>query len=663
MLSPADLELVRRDPQLPGLATVLDPLAMLAALQERWPGRHFAAPSITYLRYKPGTSCLAGYRIMLDGLPLTFSANARRRDAADKLDKAWTRHEEASRLGPGRDLLPVQSVALAIWPNDRRLQFLRHFEDRNKQRKLLAALGLPEDCMIVPVRHRPERRFVGQILRLGEPVALLKLYRKGDFARSCINAAAFSDDEIIRVPALIGQSRRHSAVATRWLAGPALMPGPGQAGRIGEALARLHRQQPEGLARLTHDDQLQSICAIADAVADISPQLGRDAQQAVGRFAAALQDSGQDSGKPPVSVHGDFYLAQLIDTDGGIGMVDFDEAAMGPAGWDAGNILGHLMYGGSSGTGEFGEAMLSGYNEGGGQLSQAEVRVQTGISLMRLAANPFRERNPDWPDEIAAKIALAESMLKPARTTVRHPPVDPAMPMIEAALDPEGAGRYLARAGAIPEEARIATARVVRHKPGRRCMIAYQFSGSDEVLLGKISSKGVDTGSFSLQYELWQADFDDSAADGIRIPQPIAQIPRLGMWLQRRVDAALFDTGTLPPARAAQAIAKLHAAAIVSRKLHPIEAELHILGERLDALAARREPWAERIGRLKAGAHRLAAMASPALAAPDSPRLLSGSPARQCRRDLADRSGPAGNRRSRARYRQLQRASDRTGAA
>lgn len=603
MLLPADQEIIDREPALPGLAVVLDPQAMLALLQELWPDRLFGAPVITYLRYKPNTSCLAGYSIMLDGETLTFSANARRADAAEKLEKAEEKRSETSRLGPGRAVFSKYAITLVFAPNDRRLRKLKHLVDPDKRRRLLAALGLPEACQIAPIRHRPERRFVGQVLHKGEPIALLKLYREPAYAQSAVNACAFADAGPLRVPECLGQSHEHHAVATQWLEGPAMMPGPGEAARIGAALALLHAQRPDGLATLTRDDQVLAIRRVADAVTDLSPALGRDAHLMVDQIALAISPFRD----PPVAIHGDFYLAQLIDMDGAVGMVDFDEAAMGPAGWDLGNIIGHLIYGGSSGTAAFGAEMLRGYRDHGGQIDEAELSVQTAISLMRHAAKPFRDRDPDWPDAIAAVIARAGKVLSGGQIIAAS--LDAAMPMIEAALHPETARRYLVRAGAIPEGVRIASAQVVRHKPGRRAMLAYQ--AGDAHLLAKMRAKGVDTKGFMLQAGLWHSDFGPGAVDGIRIPQPVAIVPRLGLWLQRRVDALPFDPARLPPARAAQAIAKLHKSSVIPHKTHLLSDELGILESRLDALANRRPEWAVQLNKVVAGAYALAAQAEP----------------------------------------------------
>src|SRR5215813_8303187 len=65
MLSAPDADLVRRDPDLPGLSIVLDPEAMVAALHPFLPGVTIAR--MTYVRYKPGKCCVVAHRLDADG--------------------------------------------------------------------------------------------------------------------------------------------------------------------------------------------------------------------------------------------------------------------------------------------------------------------------------------------------------------------------------------------------------------------------------------------------------------------------------------------------------------------------------------------------------------------------------------------------------------------
>src|SRR4051794_14026842 len=84
MLSTPDADLARREPALPGLATLLDPDAFAEALRGAAPALRPRAARVTYVRYKPGTSCLVGYRVESDGSAFLAFATTHRADARDK---------------------------------------------------------------------------------------------------------------------------------------------------------------------------------------------------------------------------------------------------------------------------------------------------------------------------------------------------------------------------------------------------------------------------------------------------------------------------------------------------------------------------------------------------------------------------------------------------
>src|SRR4051794_18359888 len=91
MLSPADADLVRRDTALPGLAMMLDPGAFAEALCATARTARPDMARITYVRYKPGTSCLIGYRMEWPDQAADVTATACSSAARDKVTKARER--------------------------------------------------------------------------------------------------------------------------------------------------------------------------------------------------------------------------------------------------------------------------------------------------------------------------------------------------------------------------------------------------------------------------------------------------------------------------------------------------------------------------------------------------------------------------------------------
>src|SRR5882762_2153536 len=127
---------------------------------------------------------------------------------------------------------------------------------------------------------------------------------------------------------------------------------------------------------------------------------------------------------------------------------------------------------------------------------------------------------------------------------------DPAMPWLAAMLDPVEAMTRLQSACTrfIDEAAELCAIRVTRHKPGRRCVVEYDFESkrgppshtpgqrqAKFTLLGKVRAKGLDKRTPQLLEALRRAGFEADSADGISVPEVAGMIPEFRMWLQVKV--------------------------------------------------------------------------------------------------------------------------------
>src|SRR5439155_10740027 len=124
-----------------------------------------------------------------------------------------------------------------------------------------------------------------------------------------------------------------------------------------------------------------------------------------------------------------------------------------------------------------------------------------------------------------------------------------------------------------------------RHKPGRRCLIEYTLAspeGSERVLLGKIRAKGVDSRTFHLMQQLRIAGLD-GIHSMVGVPEPVAELADLNMWVQRKVSgtpaitALLSVDATTAARRIASSLHALHAANVAARKGHGLSEEIEIL--------------------------------------------------------------------------------------
>lgn len=198
-------------------------------------------------------------------------------------------------------------------------------------------------------------------------------------------------------------------------------------------------------------------------------------------------------------------------------------------------------------------------------------------------------------------------------------PVDPALPMLEAALDVTRATQAMiavkAFAGA---RVHVQAARLTRLKPGRRAVIEYDLSigwpdGRREALtaIGKIRANRNPRTGYRLLREFWRRGFSSVSTDLISVPEPIGVVPALGLWLQRKVPGHTATELLVTPAgvalarRVADAARKVHLAAVAPERAHGPAEEIAILARVLAQVADREPPWRRRIAALVAGCRRL----------------------------------------------------------
>lgn len=210
----------------------------------------------------------------------------------------------------------------------------------------------------------------------------------------------------------------------------------------------------------------------------------------------------------------------------------------------------------------------------------------------------------------------------PGRVSVTDPfgiARDSALSHAAAALDPRAVEYAFAHARQALEdlsELRLEAIRVVRHKPGKRCVIEYDLADAGGIsrgtLIGKIRRKRSGRTAFELARAFGESGFDPTAADGVSVPEAVAYVKKLGMWLQRKVpgfeSTAILETPAGPEiaVHVAEAAFKVHRAGVPTERIHGIDDELEILDRCLDDVASARPSWRLRLERLKQCARRIA---------------------------------------------------------
>lgn len=365
MLSPADADIVSRDPALPGLAFVLDEQAV-----SDWLGRKVTS---IHLRYKPGVSCVATFR---DGTGfLTFRALP-----PDRFSFEVSREPNLPSYSP---------LCLRILrpENDRRLKPLRH--------KTLAELAGRGDSAVRLLRYKPERRLVGAL-----PDAVVKLIAPSGWS-AAYRGSMFGATQA--GPRVLLADTKQRVLVSEWITGAApdrTCPETGYA--IGKALAHLHKTDPGDLY-----PQPLRVPAALEELGRLYPLLKSRADMLALRLAANFQ-----IGKV-VPCHGDFNADQVIvSSDGTITFVDWDEARLDDPAADlatfmARSYVDHLDDPAlATADNDQTDALLSGYGTIPDTLS-----IRHAAALAALVTEPFRMRVPDWPIRSIRILDRAEELI------------------------------------------------------------------------------------------------------------------------------------------------------------------------------------------------------------------------------------------------------------
>lgn len=426
----AEADLARRDPDVPGLATVLDPDAFAAAVRRAAPHADVRRGRILYLRYKPRALCRLSYRLDVGGEPVELDVRAcRREDVGPLLSEADAEAVVPGPLGSGRLLLEDHAVVITVFPNDLKLLTLRFLARADERRRVLQE-SLPDrpdlwDGELRRLGYRPERRFVAEVRADGNGKrTVLKAYTRKAYQRGKHNVGAFASGGPLRLARLLGCSDRRRLLAFEWLPGNTLLEhlaAPALDGDVvagaGAALATLHDLQPDGLTAWTRRDEVAAVAGVAAEIGFVSPPLARRAELLARRIETDLASA------PPLQLpmHGDFSAAQVLvapHAGGRVAIIDLDWSCRGDPADDLGNLIGQaerqVLDGAHSPSWReyFIAALLDGYRGATARPLPDRVGLYTALSLFRRARHPFRTREADWPLRTEMLLERAEAIVQ-----------------------------------------------------------------------------------------------------------------------------------------------------------------------------------------------------------------------------------------------------------
>jgi len=258
-----------------------------------------------------------------------------------------------------------------------------------------------------------------------------KLYRGSRGARSAATLAWLHTHcpSAIRVPRLLGYHERRRFLLMTAVPGRSLMelmernPTAVEAhvARVGTALAEFQRLETPGLE--VHDS-LAELRVLASARARVAE--GDLPLRLVEEFDGLCRMVGHalsrvQSGAARRLLHRDLHPAQILPFDGGMGLIDLDDLAMGEAELDLGNLSAHFYLferqrDGASPSAKNLTAILVAHFSAIQPMVPERLTAYQAASLLRLsslerlAAADAHDR--PWPEQVAGLLSVVNRLLK-----------------------------------------------------------------------------------------------------------------------------------------------------------------------------------------------------------------------------------------------------------
>lgn len=440
MLSPDDALLVRQDSALPGLAALLDADQFLALLQPElsleWPQLHLEPH---YIRYKPATSCLVGFRGTYAGNPVSLYARLHHPSQGEKAAKPLQRPLAASVLGPGALLLSQSCLLVMIFPNDHELRVLPELMQPPCRDQYLGRLMAPGDphlgSEMRPLRYKPERRFVAQIRLKDGRQFLLKAHDRrwekeqrassNDFIHDAGNPEALTQQDAMLLRPRLAQALQHRLALYPWIEGHPLSTAqsPQLLERAGNLLARLHRwnqlsppSPPRSVQSTT--PSLQPLVETAlQTLAVLAPSQRQRVRSLADRLLAAWYAQPACLRAITCRIHGDCSADQLILSGDQIWFIDFDRTTYSHPVHDLGSFLARLHYESLATPGRgadpslAADGLVQGYLQASPWPLAPLIQPSLALHLLQLASEPFRQRQPHWLGRLDQVLCRIEQIL------------------------------------------------------------------------------------------------------------------------------------------------------------------------------------------------------------------------------------------------------------
>jgi len=426
MLAEADAEIVRLNRTISGLPHLLDTELMQSILIDHGLLDPTDSLAVDYLRFKPGENCIVRLVCEHGDRSVFGYAKAHGQSAAQKLKKSAERTHLTSELGIGRVQIPELGMEINFLPNDNALASLGRMGsavDRDAMLQRIFKKGpnwSGASCEVLS--YKPERRLTAALSHPENGRVVAKFTTRQRYERSRHVHKRLVKVDGVGMPSLAGWSRSCNAMAMQWISGESLTSAVGRGDTMccsgaGRALARFHQSANKGFKTSEQRRNTGDLTRLADDLSMISPGQTERART----LALAFEQWWLQQEARSTPVHGDFNFEQVVVSQKGAAMIDFDEVRMGHPMEDLGSFIArmelHTLDGSISPTAaaELVSAFMEGYQ------SEIDMRVDGGlkrfiaVALFRLLHHPFRVRKENWPEVISALLERCDLIWREAR--------------------------------------------------------------------------------------------------------------------------------------------------------------------------------------------------------------------------------------------------------
>ncbi len=425
MLSQADAELVRTDPDIPGLHLLLDPIAFARKIKELWPQLSLKRIEPTLLRYERGQWCIASFRLTTPDSTIRIYAKAHGNgDASLKLLEAKTRSYAAGDEGMTARILSDFGVIIYAYPNDQLLTSLTHIFTEDSQYDLLRSLFPTQPTWwpgtIEPIHYSPERYLVATLKVNQQPQAIIKLVVPEHYLAAKDQAQHPIENGQFERPCLVSHSDEYHALGLTYLPGIQLnkiftadkdLAAKGVE-RAGKLLKLFHQQSLAEMSELEIKDratEMEDIKQQINLLSGLSPLLKSPATQ----LADILIEQLDRYPEARTVTHGHFIDRHILINNQQIALLDLDNTYIGDAHADLGFFIAHIERHVLRGkltpqqAKHYRQTFLQAY----GEAPRERVELYTAIALFKMATHPFQYREAEWLHQINTLLKRARRIM------------------------------------------------------------------------------------------------------------------------------------------------------------------------------------------------------------------------------------------------------------